>query len=364
MKDFLLKIWVWPFYKTYSGFLFVSLLFGAGLLSGREHIAMANFFVNSPDNLIYPYIAFLVYEFISIKFSLNWLGKPANRLIQELLFLSKKNRISRILLVIFYMQLPVSLYSFFLMIIAVKNGHFSILVLILSLWVIRNTFYVSYINHRIIFPAEKKYISYIKNIIPNWINSSYIMFAVKHILVNKVFILSLTKLVSFLILYICIFLLPTIDIYNRFLSIGISFAFIANTFLPYELFKYHHIQLSFIKNLPLSKYKILVQTGIVLLIFLLPETVFIFKNFIDYISLFNLFIIILSGILILLLMYSILIYYNYNLQDFITRIFWGSLLLVFLFLFDFPTYLFLSLVGFFTLLLFYKGYYKFEAIFN
>lgn len=364
MKDFLIKIWVWPFYKTYSGFLFIVLMFGTGLLSGKEHLAMANFFVNTPDNLIYPYITFLIYEFISIHFSLNWLSRPGNRLIQELLFLSKKRRISRLLQVTIYLQLPVSIYSFFLMTIAIKNAHFIILILILTLWILRNALYVFYLNRRIIFPAEKKYISYLKNFIPNRINSSFIMFSVKQIFIKKLFILTLTKIVSFLILYLCLFLLPTIDIYDRFLSIGISFAFIANTFLPYELFKYHHMHLHFIKNLPIHKSKILMQSGIVLLIFMLPEVIFIFRNFSDYIPFDYMVFLSISGIMILLFMYSILIYYIFSLQDFIIRIFWGSLLLVFLFLFDFPIYLFLSGVGILTLLLYYKGYYKFEAIYN
>jgi hypothetical protein len=97
---------------------------------------------------------------------------------------------------------------------------------------------------------------------------------------------------------------------------------------------------------------------------MLPEIVFIFKNFIDYISTDHLMAISISGIMILLFMYSVLTYYNFNLQDFMVRVFWGSLLLVFLFLFDLPIYLFLSGVGFLALLLYYKGYYKFEAIYN
>jgi len=364
MTRFLIQSWVYPFYKTYSGFLFVVLLLAAGLLKGEEHIAIGRFFTSYVLNLIYPYIFLLAYEGLTLRFSIPWISHHRNRILQDLLFVRVRQRIGYLIIVILYLLVPVLLYSFFLLTIALTTGNFVAGLIILFFTLTRILIYSIVLNRYIIHPLEKRYHQLIQLNIPDYLNFPVILFSLRHFFSRNFFSLLLSKLLSFGLLLIFILLIDTIDNYDRFAAVVLPLTFISNAFIAYGLFRFLNIELNVFRNLPLRPVTTLFQVFMVLIILCLPEIIIIYRNFFDIIPTGSLSIHIFNALSILLFMYASLVYFNFDLQKFIIRLFWGSIVLVLILLFDFPPALMCMTFYALSVYLYSKGYYTFETVFD
>jgi hypothetical protein len=200
--------------------------------------------------------------------------------------------------------------------------------------------------------------------LPAFINFPLVNFSIKRFFTQSSISFFLSKLFSISLLVVFIFLFGTIDHYDRFSRVAIMLVFIANAFLPYELFKFHHIDLNNFRNLPVKPLFILLQALVVLIILNLPEVVLIFRNFPRIIEPAYICVHIFNGLAISLFLYAYLIYFNSDLKTYISRIFWGSILIVLALLFGLPGYLLFILLCSGIFYFYFTGYYKFELVFN
>ena len=364
VNRFLTRSWVYPFYKTYSGVLFVVFLIVTGFLRGEEHMALAVFFTSHIKNMVYPYAILVLYESLTIHFSIKWLSDPMNRIIRELVFLDFGSRLIRIFRIVLYLHIPVMIYSIFLLGIAVLNEEMFILSVIIVFAVTRIFIYTLIINHIMIYPVERQYKGLYRLKLPAVINFPIVNFSVKNFFTQKFVSFLLSKLFSIGILMVFIFLFDTIDNFNRFSRVSIALVFIANVFLSYDLFKFHNIDLHVFRNLPVKPSYILLQTLMILVILILPEIILIYKYFSRIIDPPNITIQIINGLSITLFLYAYLMYFSIDLKTYIMRIFWGSILLIMILLIDFPIYLLFILLCSGVFYFYFKGYYKFELIYN
>jgi hypothetical protein len=364
MNRFLFKSWVYPFYKTYSGFLFVVFLIAAGVLRGDEHIALGYFFTSHVKNLIYPLAIVILYESLSIYFCIRWISMSRNRIIRDILFLGRYNRFKGLFLVLIYLHLPVIIYTLFLIIISIATGQIMVSAILIVLAFIRSLIYVMVFNRKLIYPVERSFTSQIRISLPTYLNFPIINFSLKHIFSQKLLSFLLSKLMSIGVLLISIFLLQTVDAYSRFVSFSIFLVFISNAFLSYDLFKFHHIDLSHFRSLPIQSKLFLVKTCILLIMLTLPEIIIIYRNFSQLVHAGFISLYIINGLMILLLLYAYLLYFKIDLKTYIIRIFWGSLILVFLLLFDVPAYILLIILGSATFYFYFRGFYSFEMIYD
>jgi hypothetical protein len=163
---------------------------------------------------------------------------------------------------------------------------------------------------------------------------------------------------------VSILIIGTVDYYDRFTAVAIFTVFIANTFLPYALFEFYNIDLNFFRNLPVKPGIILFQTVLILLILNLPEIIILHKNFSQIISSGLIALHVIVGLAALILLYAYLMYFNIDLKTYIIRIFWGSIFIYFLLLFDIPGYLLALVFLTLTIYFYFRGFYKFEMIYN
>ena len=364
MTRFLIQSWVYPFYKAYSGFLFVVFLLAAGLLKGEEHVAIARFFTSNALNLIYPYIGLLAYEGLTLRFSIPWVSHHRNRILQDLLFVTVRKRIGHLIIVILYLLVPVLLYSFFLLSIALTTGNFIVGLIILFFTLTRILIYSIVLNRYIIHPLEKRYHHLIRLNLPGYLDFPVILFSLRQFFSRNFLSLLLSKLLSIGLLLIFILLIDTIDNYNRFAAVILPLTFISNAFIAYGLFRFLNIELNVFRNLPLQAPIVLFQVFIVLIILCLPEIIIIYRNFIDVVTAGSLSIHVLNALSILLFLYAAQVYFNFDLQKFIIRLFWGSIILVLILLFDFPSALMCIIFCALSVYLYSKGYYTFETVFD
>jgi hypothetical protein len=339
-------------------------LLAAGLLKGEEHVAIARFFTSNAINLIYPYFGLLAYEFLTLRFSISWISHHQNRILQDLLFVDARQRIEHLIIVILYLQVPVLLYSFFLLTIALTAGNFIAGLIILLFTLVRILFYSLLLNRYIIHPREKRYQQLIRLNLPDYLSFPVILFSLRHFFSKNFLSLLLSKLLSIGVLLIFILLIDTIDNYDRFSAVILPLTFISNAFIAYGLFRFLNIELNVFRNLPLHPPIILFQVFIVLIILCLPEILIIYRNFFDLITIGSLSIHIFNAVSILLFMYASLVYFNFDLQKFIIRLFWGSIILVLILLFDFPSTLMCLLFCVLSVYFNSKGYYTFETVFD
>ena len=364
MNRYLIRSWVYPFYKTYAGFLFVIFLFAAGFLRAEEHVALGFFFTSHVKNLIYPIAGFILYEMLTIHFSIKWVSERKNWTIRELFHLDAKDRYKSLTIIIFYLHIPVIFYTLFLLCIALLAGKIIVLFVVLLLAAARFLLYTQILNRVILFPVEKQFKSFHAFSRPSIFYFPIANFSLKYIMSQRLLSLFLGKLLSLGMLFIFIFLIQTVDHYHRFSSIGILMVFIANAYLSFDLFSFHNLSLSIVRNLPIKPGLILVQTLLIMFILTLPEIVIIYKNFSQIIEAGFIAIHIINGLVLLLFLYAYLIYFNVDQRMYISQIFWGSIFVIMLMLFDFPVYLLILILCSCTFYFYFKGYYQFETLFT
>ncbi len=364
MIKFLVKSWVYPFYRTYAGFLFVVFLFAAGLLKGEEHVAIAKFFTSDVKNLAYPYFGLLLYEFLTLHFSIRWISEQKNMFLRDLVYVSGRPRTVILGIIILYLHIPVIAYSLFLLGMALASGQIPVSLVIIFGSIFKLAIFTFILYRFLLFPVEKKYNRIFRITLPGFLNFPVIIFSIKHFFSKSFLSFLLSKTLSIGTLMVFILLIQTIDNYERFASVVITLIFISNAFLSYELFKFQNTDLNVFRNLPLKPWIILLQSLMIMIILNLPEILIIFRNFSSLISIWDLSMNVMNGLMVLLFLFAYLVYYNIDLQQYITRIFWGSILLVLLLLFDFPSYLFLTTFSLASAYLYIRGYYTFETVYN
>lgn len=364
MIKFLVKSWIYPFYRTYSGFLFVVFLFAAGLLKGEEHVAIARFFTSDVKNLIFPYFALLVYELLTLHFSILWISSLKNRALRDMVFINRNERILHLVLTIFYLQIPSIFYSFFLLITALVSARLQVSLFILLFMFFKFTLYTFIIHRALLFPLEKRYKRLLRLTLPGFLNFPVIVFSLRHFFTKSFLSFVMSKILSIGTLFLFILIIQTIDNYERFASVVIMLVFISNAFISYELFKFQNIDLNVFRNLPLKPYIILFQSLLIMIILSLPEVLIVYRNFSSLIAVSDLSMNVMNGLMVLLFLFAYLLYYNIELRQYIARIFWGSILLILFLLFDFPSYLFFIAFGSASAYLYIKGYYNFESVYD
>ena len=364
MRRFLIRSWVFSFYKTYSGLLFVLFLLGTGFLKAEEHITLAYFFTGQLKNLLFPAAGFILYEVLTIHFSKKWISQNRNQTIREIVFLGFWHRLTHLMSVIIYLQLPVIVYTAFLLYVSLISDVPVVFLAILIFAFIRLVLYCLIVNRAIIFPVEKQFKTMSWLHLPSIPSLLLIKFSFRYIFQQKLLSFTISKVISIGILLLFYLISDTIDYYHRFSSVAIFTVFVANTLSPFLLFEFHNIDLNSFRSLPLKPYNLLFQTFIVLLILNLPEITILYKNFSKFISVGYIGLNVMMGIGFLLLWYTYLVYSKKNLQKYIIRIFWGSLLILFLLFFDVPVYLIVPVLLSLIFYLYFKGFYAFEMIYK
>lgn len=364
MIKFLVNSWAYPFYRTYAGFLFAVFLFAVGLLKGEEHVAIAKFFTSEVKNLFFPYFASLLYELLTLYFSIRWISDQKNIFLRDLVYMPRWPGIVLLSTTILYLNIPVIVYSLFLLVVALVSGQILISLLIVFGSIFKLILFTYIIYRFLLFPFEKNYNRIFRLTLPGFLNFPVIAFSIRHFFSKNFLSFLLSKILSIGTLMVFILLIQTIDNYERFTSVIITLVFLSNAYLAYELFQFQNIDLNVFRNLPLKPWMILFQSLMIMITLNLPEIIIIYRNFSNLISIWDLSVNILNGLMVLLFLFAYLVYFDINLQQYITRIFWGSILIVILLLFDFSSYLLFMAFSTASAYLYIKGYYTFETIYD
>jgi hypothetical protein len=103
---------------------------------------------------------------------------------------------------------------------------------------------------------------------------------------------------------------------------------------------------------------------IALLVLLLPEIIFIYRNFLEYLSPFFLATALLAALSLLVFFFSGQLVFSPDQRYFISGIFWTLLFIIFYFLYDLSPVFLLILFFFPSYYLFYHYFYRFESVYK
>jgi hypothetical protein len=364
VKSFLVKIWVKSFYRQYAGLFFVVLLILFGFMRGNEHLAIAQFLVGSFENLVYLVFLFLPYGLLLKSFNSRFLLSKENRVVFDLVQIPVISRFMLVAYVIILNTIPLLLYLGFLMVVAVTNGIPFRTLTLLSLALFLILILAIPVYYRLIFPDEKRYGSRFAVPLPTWIKYSFFLLSMKDLFLNRTISVFLSKVLSFMMLFITTIMIPTIDEYTRFISVAGYLTFTCNVFLAWEIHSFIQMKMSFIRNLPVRVSVFWVKSFLITVIFTLPEALFIFRNFHQFLSLAGLIAIVLNGISFLMLINALLLVPGFFHKGFISRLFWLVLVIVFLLLFDAPALLISVFLSGLSFLIYKHYFYRFEQEFT
>lgn len=364
MNRLILKTWVGGFYKSYAGFLFVFFLLFFGFIRGQEHLAIAQFLVHDTANLIYPVAVFLIYATLLVIYTRHFFLNPKNRFIGDMVYLSAIQRLKTIWRGVHWLLLPATVYGIFLVLVALISGVLASTLLIFIFFIMLNGSLTFYFNYMLIRPGEKVYGLTTGFSITFGRKWSLTAFLIKYIILYRSMPFILTKLLSMLNLWMFSILIPTVDYMERFLGIAIFTALLSNGLLPFEMFHFIFRKFGFLRNLPIRRSFLYLQIWIAMGVLLLPEIIFIYRNFMRYENPVFLTVHLISAGSILIFLFSSQLFFRIDQKNFTSSIFWILLFVVFYLLFDLPATILLIILLFSSYYLFYHYFYRHESIFT
>ena len=146
----------------------------------------------------------------------------------------------------------------------------------------------------------------------------------------------------------------------RLLSTGVLLAVVGNVAILHKYVWFYHYKLRFIYNLPVTAFSRILFQLLTFIILLIPEIIVIIRHYPLSPDLADVTGIILFGISLITLIYSLLILKQIELSDFVIKIFWLIVVSTIFILFSIHILILGLFYIFVSLMIMYLRHYKFE----
>ncbi len=144
MTVVLRKVFVNGFYRVNAGFFLVVIGLCGGIMGGREHMALAQFFVGSPVLLLIPVACWTLYGYKLINFNRLSLTRSENTFAFQMGSLTQKELWFRLLSPTTQQLAPVWLYALFLLFVSADQRQWEsiaeiiLFLILLTGWIVRD----------------------------------------------------------------------------------------------------------------------------------------------------------------------------------------------------------------------------------
>ncbi|HEY0740508.1 MAG TPA: hypothetical protein VGD40_03565, partial [Chryseosolibacter sp.] len=116
------KVFVREFYRLNAGFFIVVITLTFGFMSGKEHKALAEFFVASPLLSLIPISVWLLYTFKVILFNRQRMVLAENVFLFNTSLLYRRQQLVAACQAVFAQLMPIIVYAVFLFVTALRNN--------------------------------------------------------------------------------------------------------------------------------------------------------------------------------------------------------------------------------------------------
>ena len=357
------KIFTVRYYAKNTGFFLVLFYFFFGIVPGGQllsyHHTLIKGFTGSMDFLAMVCLIWLLYNLKCIAFIINVLSSKEHTFLYGTLGVlegSSKWRTWLWLHVTLYA--PVLIYSAISALIAIQLhfypsaviiGVFNVIMIIAPLWLY---------DHKMKHPGTVSFLARWQQWLNKTIRKPVWLFYGYELLNNNIKSLAIAKVVSGLVIIITCSLMEQYD--ERFILVGFLVCILSQVILIYNHRRFDDLYLSLLPQLPVPVWKRYLQTGLLYLVLLLPESILLIYKIWQQASPAHIIMLVATGLSVLMLLRSLLYFPRMD-QDKYFR--WVLIIIV--------TLLFLGLARLYwygiillqapAFTIFYNRYYRYEA---
>lgn len=267
------------FYRENTGFFFVLLGFGVGILRPTEHIYIIQAAVGSVYLLGILLVGWGLFWVKAVRFTLRQLELPEHQWIQQTALLPKIQQITVWGVVTTLQYLMPTFYISVILIQAIYRQQWLASVLSVSFLVVMYLFGIQLYIHKTLHPGNVQAISKFTLKFNRWVAKPQYLWFGFALLKHHPVALFLTKLLSLVLFLVCQRLYEQEAYDARLLSVAVLTSGFVHSTLMYRYHHFQHIQLSFLRNLPLSLAQRFGDIFLTLSLILLPEIIILMRYF-------------------------------------------------------------------------------------
>jgi hypothetical protein len=355
----LLRTLLIEFYRLNTGFFLLIGTLTFGFMSKVEHIALAQALTSSPYTLAIAAGVWLIYALKIVSFNSRQLNLQENLILFNFELLPMWRKITCAAVVFALQFLPAIGYGVFLIsIVAAPPEHLFIIAGSMVACCAAGTVQLV---RAFRLPFHERKTSSLQGFLNRRLYRPFAQFYLEGLMRTDPVMVAGTKLFSGALLYGVCALYRSVAYDNRLIAMALTACALANLLLLFRLHEFDHAVIRWSKNLPIAVTSRYLTLVLVILIFLLPECVVLFKYFPAQLSGYAA----LADALYLLgvncFLLGLLQKKSGMLEDFTKSSFWIFIALVLLILFQTPAILLAGVTATAGYVLFTRNYYSFES---
>ncbi|KAA6434052.1 hypothetical protein FEM33_22475 [Dyadobacter flavalbus] len=341
------------FFRIRAGLFLVLIGIVFGFLSGAEHHAFAVFFLTASFGKLYLFLIWLFYALFCVQSLLQQLQQPEYGFIYLTRLWPAPVRIYRLLIVALGLLQPILYYGIYLTVIAVQDKILPNIWPVLLFYPVLALLVAASLEWKIRRPAafiKRKSKSIIKLRFKRPVSLTY--WKLEWLLREKGITLLIGKAGSVLVTLGTLLYFSTGDYDLRLPAIGMSFAYLLNTGISYEIYRWESEIWMWGRTLPASVFRQIGQIVKIHAMIILPETLILLRDgLLTFSQTVQLYILGLSLTFLLHLFF----YKKEGIpEDSAQTVFLGFILLTFLILYKIPVLLIAGMLFLFSILVYPK----------
>ena len=352
VADYLLinKVLVKKFYEDQAFILFLIIVASYGFLSGKEHIELANAFTSSLTLIWIPFFFWSLFAAWVINTFYHQINSSQNAFLREFKKSSKSQRMAIWVMTFHANFLLISTYAVFMMIVAVRNDSWMVLIAIILYLIFISMLAVLIMDRMLIRQFHRKKWTRHKINLPHW------TFELQYLVQEKSLMTFLLKILSLSILYFSIQYYQIEDFDLRFLMAVIVINGAVHYPLISDVQMFNQRDMNYLRNLPISLNDLYLRMTLIMLLLYLPDLVFWIYWIPPNTSLTSVVGLFFMSFLWLLFIYSICLLNPGNADSQLKNVMYTSVILFLLVLYNIPILVFIAIFGVLGYLMF-RTYY-------
>lgn len=348
------------FYRVNAMFFLVVLGLCFGFMSGREHMALAGFFVSSVWLALIPIGVWAVYVLKVVTYNRIEASGERNRFLYSLPLLGLSRKIPAYIGTATGEMAPVIAYGSFLALMALRSQQVLVCTIILISIPVMIIVVAFRLHQTLLSPLKEQTISKPVRWLDRRFTKPLSWMLSEGVVRSQPGLIYTTKIATCLVLYAAT-QLYLYDVYDeRLYMMAACVVFSANLVLVYQYQRFEIVHLLLTRTLPLTFVRRIATFVLTMVILCFPEIAMLATNLPEYLSTkFYLFAVV-FGTSLVLFGYGALYIRDATFDDFTRWIFFVSMALVLLILFSVPVWSLALVQAFLGIYLLYRNYYDFE----
>ncbi len=275
--NILYKTLVLEYYRQNTGFLFLVLMFGFGILRPEDHIALTAYVFASPFLLVLLFGIWGIYHLKILFFVRQHLLRDSHDFLYHLVLVPSPTR--RLLLwgVQMMLWLPVLAYAMFVGYYGWKFGQQGAVFYTLIFLLILPLTGVWAYEHRLFRPNPDTRLSVFSTYFNRRFTKPYWSYFVLYLFNQAPVLLFLTKVFTCAVVFGVCKLYPTDRYDERLFSLAGSAIGMVHSVMLLHLYEFEHTQLPLLRNLPFTLRQRFFQYSLLFSLLMLPETLFLVR---------------------------------------------------------------------------------------